>query len=85
MSEQQKTTAGGKSAVERIVMREIRDEFTANAEHFDSTMMRILDQNERLIKTIEYLDAKIISAQIAHERAIPVLLNEALNRTHLDA
>ena len=71
--------------VERLVMQEIRDEFTANAEHFDTTMMKILEQNERLIKTIEYLDAKINSALIAHERAVPVLLDEAINRTHFDA
>ena len=33
---------------------------------------------------VSYLDAKIKSASNCHERAVPFLLSEALERTHLD-
>jgi type II secretory pathway component PulJ len=39
---------------------------------------------DELKVTVSYLDAKITSASNCHERATPFLLDEALNRTHLD-
>jgi len=40
-------------------------------------------ERDELKVVVSYLDAKITSASNCHERAIPFLLDEALNRTHL--
>lgn len=57
--EKTEATKGSESVVERVVMREIRDEFTANAEHFDGTMMKMITQIERLIEKNEQLENKL--------------------------
>jgi hypothetical protein len=41
-------------------------------------------ERDELKVVVSYLDAKITSASNCHERATPILLSEALERTHLD-
>jgi alpha-ketoglutarate-dependent taurine dioxygenase len=41
-------------------------------------------QAEEFKVVVSYLDAKITSASNCHERAVPFLLSEALERSHLD-
>jgi hypothetical protein len=41
-------------------------------------------ERDELKVVVSYLDAKITSASNCHEMAVPFLLDEALNRSHLD-
>ncbi|AGH44491.1 hypothetical protein [Paraglaciecola psychrophila] len=57
------------------------------AERIDALIKRnaVLEkERDELRVIVSYLDAKITSASGYHERAIPFLLVEALERTHLD-
>ena len=50
----------------------------------DKRIAELEKECDELKVTVSYLDAKITSASNCHERATPFLLDEALNRTHLD-
>lgn len=75
--------------VEELVIE--RNSMERRARAFEAGSNNILKENAELEKelvelkvVISYLDAKITSASNCHERATPILLMEALERTHLD-
>jgi cell division protein FtsB len=60
---------------------------TALAEMLKLSHEQVASQKAQIAElnvVVSYLDAKITSASNCHERAIPFLLSEALERTHLD-
>jgi hypothetical protein len=60
---------------------------TALAEMLKLSHEQVASQKAQITElnvVVSYLDAKITSASNCHERAIPFLLSEALERTHLD-
>lgn len=50
----------------------------------DGMVLCMAQEIERLHNEVTYLDKKIASALLAHEKIVPLLLHEAKNRTHLE-
>ena len=62
------------------MLQRVKYELTAQ----DTRITELEKERDEVKVVVSYLDAKITSASNCHERAIPLLLDEALNRTHLD-
>jgi hypothetical protein len=61
-----------------------KDFFVLHCTRLQELIAEIKKERDELKVVVSYLDAKIKSASNCHERATPFLLDEALNRTHLD-
>lgn len=53
-------------------------------ENANKRIAELEEERDELKVVVSYLDTKITSASNCHERATPFLLDDALNRTHLD-
>lgn len=85
-TEQSRVAAGCPN--ERLVMRDLRQRFTENAEQFDALMVEMLAENDRLRKLYDELIMEVATkhpGESRHETALRYIRSAENRSSHCEA